>query len=76
MISPWKQTLGLLLRIRLWNSVEDPHFPYGETNYYSHADTNFFSKVCSALFKANLIIQYQLAREQELHERQQLEEIY
>ncbi|CAI4222959.1 unnamed protein product [Auanema sp. JU1783] len=55
---------GLLLRIRLWNQVEDPRFPYGETNYYAIKDSNFLSK-------------YQRAQEQEMMERlHDLQEIY
>ena len=68
---------GLLLRIRLWNSIEDPHFPYGETNYYSHAETNFFSKVYRGFSHYILLsLQYAREKEQELIERQQLQEIY
>ncbi|CAB3398281.1 unnamed protein product [Caenorhabditis bovis] len=55
---------GLILKIRVWNQVDDPRFPHGEMNYYAQSDVNFLSK-------------YKHAQEQQqLREREMLHEIY
>ncbi|CAA98418.1 Ammonium transporter AmtB-like domain-containing protein [Caenorhabditis elegans] len=55
---------GCILKIKVWNQVDDPDFPHGEMNYYAQSDVNFLSK-------------YKHAQEQErLREREQMQEIY
>lgn len=36
---------GCILKIKVWNQVDDPDFPHGEMNYYAQSDVNFLSKV-------------------------------
>ncbi|CAD6186788.1 unnamed protein product [Caenorhabditis auriculariae] len=55
---------GLILRIKMWNQVDDPNLPHGETNYYAHADVSYLSKYRHA------------QEEQQLRERERLHEIY
>ncbi|CAL2044800.1 unnamed protein product [Caenorhabditis brenneri] len=55
---------GLILKIKVWNQVDDPDFPHGEMNYYAPSDVNFLSK-------------YKHAQEQQrLRDREQMHEIY
>ncbi|CAI5452104.1 unnamed protein product [Caenorhabditis angaria] len=55
---------GLILKIRVWNQVDDPNIPHGDVNYYAPSDVNFLSK-------------YKHAQEQQqLREREQMHEIY
>ncbi|PAV70918.1 hypothetical protein WR25_18851 [Diploscapter pachys] len=53
---------GLILRAKTLNQVDDP-VPHGETNYYAQSEFNFLSK-------------YQHAQEQEMQERQRLQQVY
>ncbi|EFP05599.1 CRE-RHR-2 protein [Caenorhabditis remanei] len=55
---------GCILKIKIWNQVDDPDFPHGEMNYYAQSDVNFLSK-------------YKHAQEQQrLRDREQMHEIY